>query len=97
MAATKTVPKVSFRSKSPANNGVLTLSGFAVRIRVQAGHLEIDDGVGMERRKIRLPRVGHGLKRLVCISNDGYVSLSALKWLSDVGASFVMLDRRGKI
>jgi CRISPR-associated protein Cas1 len=51
----------------------------------------------MERRKIRLPRVGHGLERLVCISEDGFTTLSALKWLSDVGASFVMLNRTGKV
>jgi hypothetical protein len=64
---------------------------------MQAGHLQIEDGVGPERRKCRLPRVGHRLKRLVCISEDGFITLSAPKWLSDVGASFVMLDRLGKV
>jgi CRISPR/Cas system-associated endonuclease Cas1 len=64
---------------------------------MQAGHLQLEDGVGPERRKCRLPRVGHGLKRLVCISEDGFVTLSALRWLSDVGASFVMLDRLGRV
>jgi CRISPR-associated protein Cas1 len=46
---------------------------------------------------MRLPRVNHRLKRLVCIGDDGFVTLAALRWLSDVGASFVMLDRLGKI
>jgi CRISPR-associated endonuclease Cas1 len=78
-------------------NGVLTLHGFGVRVRMQSGHLEIEDGVGMERRKIKLARVGHKLKRLVCISEDGFATLSALKWLSDVGASFVMLNRNGTV
>jgi CRISPR-associated endonuclease Cas1 len=64
---------------------------------MQSGHLEIEDGVGPERRKIRLARVGHGLKRLVCISEDGFTTLSALKWLADTGASFVMLNRTGKV
>ena len=64
---------------------------------MQSGHLQIEDGVGMERRKIRLARVGHGLKRLVCISEDGFMTLSALKWLADVGASVVMLNRTGKV
>ena len=41
--------------------------------------------------------MNHQLKRLVCISEDGFVTLAALKWLSDVGASFVMLDRLGKV
>jgi CRISPR-associated endonuclease Cas1 len=64
---------------------------------MQAGHLQIEDGIGFERRKLRLPRVNHRLKRLVCIGNDGFITLSALRWLSDVGASFVMLDRLGKL
>src|SRR5437870_72488 len=64
---------------------------------MQAGHLQIEDGIGPERRALRLPRVNHRLKRLVCIGDDGFVTLSALRWLSDVGASFVMLDRLGKV
>jgi CRISPR-associated endonuclease Cas1 len=78
-------------------HGVLTIHGFGVRVRMQSGHLEIEDGVGTDRRNIRLARVGHGLKRLVCISEDGFVTLSALKWLADVDASFVMLNRNGKV
>ena len=78
-------------------HGTLTLYGFGIKVRVQSSHLEIEDGVGMERRTFRLPRVGHGLRRLVCISDDGYVSLSALTWLSDVGSSFILLDRRGRV
>jgi CRISPR-associated endonuclease Cas1 len=77
--------------------GVLTLYGYGIRVTMQAGHLQIEDGIGPERRALRLPRVNHRLKRLVCISEDGFVTLSALKWLSDIGASFVMLDRLGKV
>jgi CRISPR/Cas system-associated endonuclease Cas1 len=76
---------------------VLTLYGFGIRVTMQAGHLQIEDGIGPERRKLRLPRIGHRLSRLVCVGEDGFVTLSALRWLSDVGASFVMLDRRGKV
>jgi CRISPR/Cas system-associated endonuclease Cas1 len=64
---------------------------------MQSGHLDIEDGVGNERRTIRLSRVNQNLRRLVCISDDGFVTLSALKWLSDIGASPVMLDRIGKV
>lgn len=77
--------------------GVLTLYGFGIRVTMRTGHLEIEHGVGLERQKFRLPRVNHKLKRLVCIGNDGFITLSALQWLSDVGASFVMLDRMGKV
>ena len=98
MATNIRVPQEQGSGKSPiSKSGVLTISGFGVRVRMQHGHLEIEDGVGPERRTLRLARVGHRLKRLVCISEDGFVTLSALKWLSDVGASLVMLDRVGKL
>jgi CRISPR-associated endonuclease Cas1 len=64
---------------------------------MQSGHLEIEDGIGPERRKIKLARVGHGLKRLVCIGSDGFVSLAALRWLADQDAAFTMLERDGKV
>jgi CRISPR-associated endonuclease Cas1 len=98
MAALSTLPQEGVSRKSPiGKRGVLTLTGFGIKIRMQSGHLEIEDGVGPERRTIRLARIGHGLKRLVCISEDGFATLSALKWLADVGASFVMLNRIGKV
>lgn len=97
MAASLNLPQSPISRKSSiSKSGVLTLSGFGVRVHLQNGHLEIEDGVGLQRRNFRLSRVNHGLKRLVCISDDGYVSLSALKWLADIGASFVLLDRKGK-
>src|SRR5262249_46925223 len=98
MVATSNLQQHDIFGKAPVSkSGVLTINGFGVRVRMQSGHLEIDDGVGPQRRKFRLPRVGHGLKRLVCISEDGFVTLSALKWLSDIGSAFVLLDRCGKV
>ena len=84
--------------KSPiGRHRVLTVSGFGVKIRMQAGHLEIDHGVGTDRHNVRLPRVRHGLERLVCIGSDGFVSLAALKWLAAQNASFVLLERNGQV
>jgi CRISPR-associated endonuclease Cas1 len=101
MAAIQTVPEVLLRSKSPAlvipRHGVLTLFGFGIRVYVERGHLTIEDGIGADRRKARLPRIGHGLRRLVVIGSDGFVSLAALRWLADQDASFVMLERDGSV
>src|SRR6185312_5534755 len=96
MAASHTLSH-SFAHSQISKTGTLTLYGFGTRIRVHTCHLEIEHGIGLDRQKHRLPRVNHGLKRLVCIGNDGFITLSALRWLSDVGASFVMLDRVGKV
>jgi CRISPR-associated endonuclease Cas1 len=98
MTASQKLPQFPV-SRKPAINrsGVLTLSGFGIRVWIRAGHLQIEDGVGMERRKIRLARVNHGLKRLCCIGSDGFVSLAALRWLADQDVAFTMLERSGKV
>ena len=78
-------------------NGVVTLSGYGTNVRVDRGHLLVEDGIGSDRYRARFPRVGHGLRRLVAIGSDGVVSLSALRWLADQNASFVMLERNGTV
>jgi CRISPR-associated endonuclease Cas1 len=78
-------------------HGVISLSGYGIAVRADRGHLYIEDGVGTDRRKIRLSRINHGLTRLVIIGCDGYVSLAALRWLSDQRVSFMMLDRDGTV
>ncbi|SRR5713101_5006810 len=96
MAAFHTLPHPPAVSQIP-RHGVLTVYGYGIRVAMQNGHLAIEDGIGAERRKFRLARVGHGLRRLVLIGSDGFVTLEALRWISQIGASFVMLDRRGKV
>jgi CRISPR-associated endonuclease Cas1 len=84
-------------SSALRKSGVLVLSGYGVRVRVHAGHLETEDGIGLGRRKLRLARVGHGLKRLVLIGSDGFITLEALRWLSAQDVGFSMLERDGKV
>ena len=78
-------------------HGVVTLFGYDLQIRVDRGHLLLEDGIGDKRRRLRLPRVAHGLRRLVVIGADGFVSLAALRWLADQDAAFVMLERDGSV
>jgi CRISPR-associated endonuclease Cas1 len=79
------------------SDGVVTLFGYGIVVRVDRGHLILDDGIGSDRRHGRFARVGHKLRRLVVIGSDGMVSLAALRWLADQGAAFVMLDRDGSV
>ncbi len=88
---------VSFQDIHPGQHGVVTLSGYGINVRVDRGHLLVEDGIGADRQRARFPRVGHGLKRLVVIGSDGVVSLSALRWLADQKAAFVMLERDGSV
>jgi CRISPR-associated endonuclease Cas1 len=102
MAATENVRQLPQSHNSAAElivprHGVVTLFGYGIQVRVDRGHLILHDGIGPERRYARLPRVGHGLKRLVVIGSDGMVSLAALRWLADQDASFALLERNGKV
>src|SRR5688572_28650752 len=100
MAAASTVSRLSSalntRPLTP-RRGVLTLTGYGISVRVDRGHLVVEDGVGSTRYRARFARVGHGLRRLVVIGADGSVSLAALRWLADQDAAFVMLDRDGSV
>lgn len=98
MAATKNVYQLpqSHNSVVP-RSGVLTLYGYGIRVNVERGHLLLEDGVGTDRRTFRLSRVGHGLKRLIIIGADGFVSLAAIRWLADQETAFAMLERNGKV
>ena len=58
--------------------GILMLYGYGIRVIMQAGHLQIEDGIGPDRRKFRLPRLDHRLKRLVCIGENGFVTLALM-------------------
>src|SRR5580658_8319026 len=76
MAAMKTVPQLAQSHNLPiARHGVVTLFGYGIRVQVNGGHLLLHDGIADERRAIRLPRVNHGLKRLVIIGSDGFITL----------------------
>jgi CRISPR-associated endonuclease Cas1 len=78
-------------------HGVVTLFGYGIQVRIDRGHLLLNFGIGPDRYYARLPRVGHGLKRLVCIGSDGMVSLAALRWLSAQDVAFSVLERTGKV
>ncbi len=105
MAATQTVHQLPQSGNSRTEisgpltprHGIVTLFGYGITVHVDRGHLILRDAIGAARREARLPRVGHGLRRLVVIGADGFVSLAALRWLADQDAAFVMLDRDGSV
>jgi len=77
-------------------NGVITLYGYGISVRVERGHLVLEDGIG-NRRFRRFSRVGNGIRRVVVVGSDGAISLSAMRWLTDQGAALVMLERDGSV
>jgi CRISPR-associated endonuclease Cas1 len=94
-------PKKNTKENSPTaiepRHGIVTLFGYGIGVRVERGHLVLEDGVGIDRHYGRFPRVGHGIERLVIIGSDGNLSLSALRWLADQNVAFIMLERNGRV
>lgn len=80
-----------------AQAGVVVADGYGVAIRVIRGRLEIEDGVGLERRTRRFHRATSRLRRLVVLGSSGVITLEALRWLSDLGAAFVQIGRDGHV
>lgn len=81
--------------KAPSR--VVVLTGYGLRVAVERGHLIAEDGVGGDRRTIRLPRVGSNVERVIVIGHSGTVSLEALRWLYETGAAFVQIGADGEL
>jgi CRISPR-associated endonuclease Cas1 len=78
--------------------GVLFVSGFATSLRVERGHLLVRSGAGRSIREARIAKIGRPrLRRLVVFGRGGYATFEALAWLDRTGASFMHLDRSGRV
>lgn len=75
----------------PLVNGTCILSGYGVKVSVRSHHLVCEDGVCEKRRAARLHRATSGLKHLVILASDGYISLAALQFLADIGAGLLVI------
>ena len=74
---------------------VYVASGYGLKLYGNRGHLVVHDGIGCQRRTARFNRATSQLRRLVVLGHTGYVTLDALRWLRDIGAAFVQIDRDG--
>lgn len=73
------------------------MTSFGLRLKVQHGHLCAEWGIGEERHNVRLPRMNRNLRRVIVIGSDGFATFDAIRWISDIGASLIFLDKRGKL
>ncbi len=78
-------------------HGILFMSGYGLRLQVQSGHLCAEWGIGRDRHKACLSRVNRNLKRVIVVGSGGFATFDAINWITDIGASLIFLDRRGKL
>jgi len=71
-----------------AEKGIVVAAGFGVKLYVERGHLVLNDGIGRQRRVRRYSRATAKLRRVLVLGHSGFVTLEALRWLTDVGAAF---------
>jgi CRISPR-associated endonuclease Cas1 len=80
------------RTEPPTPHGVIVAAGYGLKLYVERGHLTVSDGVGRDRQTRRYHRATSKLKRVVVIGHDGYITLEAMRWIRDVGGTFVQID-----
>jgi CRISPR-associated endonuclease Cas1 len=78
-------------------DGVLVVDGYGVKVSVNRGHLVVEDGFADLRRSGRFSRSTSGLRRVVLLGHAGFVTLEAIRWLADVGAAYLHIDRSGRV
>lgn len=87
---------ISLRTGS-LHDGVLVVSGYGVRVAVERGHLAVESGIAGTRHRERFSRISPAVHRVVLVGHSGTVTLDALRWLHDVGASLIHIDNDGTL
>jgi CRISPR-associated endonuclease Cas1 len=77
--------------------GIVVAHGYGLKLYVQRGHLIVHDGIGRSRSTLRLNRATSRLSRLIVIGHTGFITLEAMRWIRDVGATFAQVDGDGTI
>jgi CRISPR-associated protein Cas1 len=81
--------------RRPDVAGVCVADGFGVKVTVERGALQVHDGIGSHRRTRRYDRATHGLRRLVLVQAEGFVTFEALRWCQGLGIGVLVLDIDG--
>jgi len=81
----------------PVTGGVLVLRGYALSLRVNRGHLVIEDESLGVRRQARLSRIDRDIRRLIIVGSSGAITLDAIKWLDGVGLPLIHLHPDGRV
>jgi CRISPR-associated endonuclease Cas1 len=84
---------------APRKRGsIVVADGYGVHVGVERGQLVLRDGIGRDRDVRRYSRAeGSNLLRLVVLGGSGAITLDAFRWVRDVGASLLCIDRDGRI
>jgi CRISPR-associated endonuclease Cas1 len=97
LASEPTLTSLSKVKPIPVRYGVVSLTGYGIRLSVEHGRLQVSDGTGEERRIAQFSRATCSIKRLVVRGSAFSVTGDALAWLNDIDASFLNIGFDGEI
>ncbi len=79
------------------NSAVCVVDGYGVSVTTSSGRLIVKDGVGRHQRRRTYAKATHGLSRLVVLSDNGHVTIDAIKWLDGAGVAWCSVGRAGEV
>jgi CRISPR-associated endonuclease Cas1 len=88
---------MQYQTIEPARESISVAQGYGLKIYVHRGHLIVEDGIFDERSIRRYNRATSRLRRLFVIGHTGFITLEAMRWIRDVGATFAQIDSDGTI
>lgn len=77
----------------PDRAGTLVVGGFGVGLHVSDGHLVVSS---RDEGELRFPRISR-LRRVVIVGTSGSVSLLALWWCREIGATVIIVEPSGRL
>ena len=81
--------------RRPDLAGVCVADGFGAKVTVERGALQVHDGIGQHRRTRRYDRATHGLRRVVIVQPEGFVTFEALRWCHSLAVGVLVLGADG--
>jgi CRISP-associated protein Cas1 len=83
-----------------SSTDTIAITGIGCSLKVWSGALVITSGkthIPQKDRVTKLYRGVHSINRIIILSDDGYVSLSAIEWCVSQNIQVVVIDNMGRI
>src|SRR5271170_6492083 len=82
---------------TPTDQRVIIAHGYGIKIGIWNGQLQIEDGIGRQRRTRKIPKADRKLQRIIITGKDGYMSLAGLDWCKRHGVSVTFYGADGDL
>lgn len=92
-ATTNTARNLLHDARDPR---IIICDGYDVKICIRSRQLHIEDGINTGRRIRRISRAD-GIKRVVVLTDSGFITLDAMRWCESEGITIAQYSSDGKL